>query len=232
MSELIYIVEDHESIRESMKQYLMLSGFSVEGFGTLAGAREAIAKKMPDLLVQDVMLPDGDGFQFVKELRKTKQIPVIFMTARVEESDKLLGFEIGADDYITKPFSPNELVMRVKAVLRRSQKPEEAKEQKKDGHFVIQEHSMDWDEQDHTLVVDGKNVTFTAAEWRIFTFLVHSAPDLVARGDILEKCFDYAMDSYDRIVDTHIKNIRSKLGDGPWIETVRGFGYRFAGHRE
>lgn len=232
MSALIYIVEDHESIRESVKQYLLLSGFSVEGFGTLAGVREAVAKKMPDLLVQDVMLPDGDGFQFVKELRKTRQIPVIFMTARVEESDKLLGFEIGADDYITKPFSPNELVMRVKAVLRRTQQQKGGQEEKKDGHFVIQEHSMDWDEQDHTLVVDGKNVSFTAAEWRIFAFLVHNSPDLVARGDILEKCFDYAMDSYDRIVDTHIKNIRSKLGDGPWIETVRGYGYRFAGHRE
>ena len=98
---LVYIVEDHDMIRESVKQYLVLSGYQVEGFGTLKEEREAFGRKVPDLLIQDVMLPDGDGFLFVKDLHKEHEVPVIFMTARVEESDKILGFELGADDYIT-----------------------------------------------------------------------------------------------------------------------------------
>ena len=228
---LIYIVEDHDMIRESVKQYLVLSGYQVESFGTLKEEREAFGRKLPDLLIQDVMLPDGDGFLFVKDLHKEHEVPVIFMTARVEESDKILGFELGADDYITKPFSPKELVMRVKAVLRRQGKSDKPAVERKDGHFVMQDHTMDWNEKDHQLVVDGKEVVLTSAEWRILAFLIYQTPDLVARSQILEKCFDYSLDSYDRIVDTHIKNIRSKLGGGPWIETVRGYGYRFVGHR-
>lgn len=115
----IYVVEDHDVIREGVKQYLELSGFKVQGFATLKAAREGFLRMTPSLLIQDVMLSDGDGFAFVKEIKKEYDCPVIFMTARVEESDRILGFELGADDYISKPFSPKELVMRVQAVLRR-----------------------------------------------------------------------------------------------------------------
>ncbi len=117
--DLIYIVEDHEVIREGVRQYLELSGYQVKGFATLRAAREAVASQVPSLLIQDVMLPDGDGFAFVKQLKEKYDCPVIFMTARSEESDRILGFELGADDYISKPFSPKELVLRVQAVLRR-----------------------------------------------------------------------------------------------------------------
>lgn len=227
--ERIYIVEDHEVIREGVRQYLELSGYSVKGFATLKAAREAIAAQLPSLLIQDVMLPDGDGFAFVKQLKMKCDCPVIFMTARSEESDRILGFELGADDYISKPFSPKELVLRVQAVLRRYHN---GSYHPSDGKLYVGENWMKFAEQDHRLEVDGNEVVLTAAEWRILSFLIENSHHLVSRSQILEECFDYNVESYERVVDTHIKNIRSKLGDAPWIETVRGYGYRFIGHEK
>ncbi len=227
--DLIYIVEDHEVIREGVRQYLELSGYRVQGYSTLRSVREAIASQIPSLLIQDVMLPDGDGFAFVKQLKEKCDCPVIFMTARTEESDRILGFELGADDYISKPFSPKELVLRVQAVLRRYRNNSYSPG---DGLLYVNDHSMRFDESDHKLVVDGQEVTLTAAEWRILAHLIENSHHLVSRSQILEECFDYSLDSYERVVDTHIKNIRSKLGEAPWIETVRGYGYRFIGHEK
>lgn len=227
---MVYVVEDHDVIRDGVKQYLELSGFDCMAFANLKEANIALGERLPDLLLQDVMLPDGDGFEFVEKLRKDYDFPVIFMTARVEESDRILGFEIGADDYITKPFSPKELVLRVKAVIRRYQKA-------KNGiisddsivEFEFNEHLLKIEREAHRCLIDGDAVSFTAAEWRVLLCLVDNAHLLVSRGKILEDCFDYSAESYERIVDTHIKNIRAKLGDGGWIETVRGYGYRFVG---
>ena len=124
---LIYIVEDHSVIREGVRRYLELAGYKALGFPNLATAREAFSVTTADLLIQDVMLPDGDGFEFVKELRKKTNIPVIFMTARIAEEDRIHGFELGADDYISKPFSPKELVLRVQAIFRRIDNSQEEK---------------------------------------------------------------------------------------------------------
>jgi len=227
--DLIYVVEDHDVIREGVRQYLELSGYAVKGFATLKAAREAFSLKIPSLLIQDVMLPDGDGFAFVKQMKEKCDCPVIFMTARTEESDRILGFELGADDYISKPFSPKELVLRVQAVLRRyrnnSYRPS-------DGLLHVAGHALRFDEQDHRLESDGQDVVLTAAEWRILSYLIANSHHLVSRSQILEECFDYNVESYERVVDTHIKNIRSKLGEGAWIETVRGYGYRFIGHEK
>ena len=225
--QLIYIVEDHQLIREGVGQYLRLSGYEVALFADLASLEAGLKEREPDLLIQDVMLPDGDGFAFVKELRKTSNFPVIFMTARIEESDRILGFELGADDYITKPFSPKELVLRVQAVLRRYS---EKDGKSGDGLFHVQGHTMRFDERNHSLTVNDEEVFLTAAEWRILAHLIDKADELVSRSEILTDCFDYNAESYERVVDTHIKNIRAKLGDGPWIETIRGWGYRFIGH--
>ena len=227
--ELIYIVEDHEVIREGVRQYLELSGYTVRGFGTLKAAKDAVNNQLPSLLIQDVMLPDGDGFAFVKQLKQKCDCPVIFMTARSEESDRILGFELGADDYISKPFSPKELVLRVQAVLRRYHN---GSYHPSDGRLYVGEHWMKFDEQNHRLEVDDTEAVLTAAEWRILAYLIENSHHLVSRSQILEECFDYNVESYERVVDTHIKNIRSKLGDGPWIETVRGYGYRFIGHEK
>jgi DNA-binding response OmpR family regulator len=224
---VIYIVEDHQVIREGVGQYLALSGYEVELFSDLDSLKRALERKHPDLLIQDVMLPDGDGFAFVKELRKNATFPIIFMTARIEESDRILGFELGADDYITKPFSPKELVLRVNAVLRRYS---DRSIEDSDGLLHVQGHTMRFDERNHSLTVNDEEVFLTAAEWRIVALLIERAQELVSRAEILKECFDYTTQSYERVVDTHIKNIRAKLGDGPWIETVRGWGYRFIGH--
>jgi DNA-binding response OmpR family regulator len=225
--QLIYIVEDHQLIREGVGQYLRLSGYEVALFGDLASLEAGLAVKEPDLLIQDVMLPDGDGFVFVKELKKRSDFPVIFMTARIEESDRILGFELGADDYISKPFSPKELVLRVQAVLRRYSG---GNDRPADGMLYVQGHAMRFDDRNHTLHVNDEEVFLTAAEWRILAHLINKAHELVPRAEILKECFDYDSESYERVVDTHIKNIRAKLGDGPWIETIRGWGYRFIGH--
>ncbi|WP_320127657.1 response regulator transcription factor [uncultured Sphaerochaeta sp.] len=227
---LIYVVEDHDMIREGVKQYLELSGYKVQGFSTLQAAREGFSRIVPTLLIQDVMLPDGDGFSFVKQIKAQYDCPVIFMTARTDESDRIMGFELGADDYISKPFSPKELVLRVQAVIRRfnhaKEKPQE------EGLLYSGNHVLLFDTVEHRLLVDHVDVVFTAAEWRILGYLIQNSHHLVSRSQILEQCFDYSFDSYERIVDTHIKNIRSKLGEAQWIETVRGYGYRFIGYRK
>lgn len=227
---IIYIVEDHQPIREGVRRYLEMSGFKALGFADIAGARQAFAVTKPDLLIQDVMLPDGDGFEFVQELRKTMDIPVIFMTAKIAEEDRIHGFEIGADDYITKPFSPKELVLRVQAIFRRL----DSAGKTNDSHrfvFKASDGVMVFDDFEHKIQINGENVVLTAAEWRVLNLLIMNPSRIIPRSEILSKCFDYSSESYERIADTHIKNLRAKLGPYPWIETVRGYGYRFIGYR-
>ena len=227
---LIYVVEDHEVIRNGVVQYLTLSGYESEGFKCIADATAGFAHRVPDLLIQDVMLPDGDGFAFVKEIKtKSPRLPVIFLTARVDESDRILGFELGADDYITKPFSPKELVLRIQALFRRID--EGAEESKNQYKYFDGENTLMIDEDIHEIEVNGQKINLTAAEWRIVLYLVTNAPNLITRAQILEECFDYSFESYERVVDTHIKNIRTNLRPGNWIDTVRGYGYRFSGKK-
>ncbi len=227
---LIYIVEDHDVIRDGVVQYLSLSGYEAKGFGTIESARNGFSEAVPDLLIQDVMLPDGDGFSFAKEVKgRYPRLPVIFLTARIDESDRILGFELGADDYITKPFSPKELVLRIQALFRRVDDSNTVTDnvyRYRDG-----DNEMVIDDNEHVLSINGEPVSLTAAEWRIVLFLSSNAPNLITRSQILEECFDYNFESYERVVDTHIKNIRAKLRPGTWIDTVRGYGYRFAGKK-
>ena len=226
---LIYVVEDHQVIREGVRRYLELAGYKVIGFGNLASVREAFRITKADLLIQDVMLPDGDGFEFVKELRASMDIPVIFMTAKIAEEDRIHGFELGADDYISKPFSPKELVLRVQAILRRVDGGQEVETSHK-YYNKAESGVMCFDEVEHKVTVNNEPVALTAAEWRILGLLIGNTSRILPRSEILKKCFDYTSESYERIADTHIKNLRAKLGPYPWIETVRGYGYRFIGY--
>ncbi len=227
---LIYIVEDHDVIRDGVVQYLSLSGYEAKGFGTIESARNGFSEAVPDLLIQDVMLPDGDGFSFAKEVKgRYPRLPVIFLTARIDESDRILGFELGADDYITKPFSPKELVLRIQALFRRVDDSNTVTDNVYRYHDG--DNEMVIDDNEHVLSINGEPVSLTAAEWRIVLFLSSNAPNLITRSQILEECFDYNFESYERVVDTHIKNIRAKLRPGTWIDTVRGYGYRFAGKK-
>lgn len=230
---LIYVVEDHQIIREGVIRYLEMAGFSAMGFGCLKHAAQALETKVPDLLIQDVMLPDGDGFDFVRDLRKNADIPVIFMTARIEEEDRIKGLEIGADDYISKPFSPKELVLRVQAVLRRVEGGQNRAAKKSPvRRFRAADGLMCINTDEHSLTINNVPVVLTAAEWRVLVYLAENCSRVVTRNEILEECFDYKSGSYGRIADTHIKNLRAKLGTFPWIDTVRGYGYRFIGFEE
>ena len=225
---VVYVADTNEEDREGVKQYLELSGYEVQAFEDLHALQLAVTRQVPDLLLSEVHFSDGDGFSFLKKLRQTSVFPVIFVTNRGSESDRILGFELGADDYVCKPFSTKELVLRVQAVLRRYS---EKDGKSGDGLFHVQGHTMRFDERNHSLTVNDEEVFLTAAEWRILAHLIDKADELVSRSEILTDCFDYNAESYERVVDTHIKNIRAKLGDGPWIETIRGWGYRFIGHK-
>lgn len=229
---LIYIVEDHSVIREGVRRYLELAGYKALSFPNLASAREAFRITKPDLLIQDVMLPDGDGFDFVKELRTSCDIPVVFMTARVAEDDRIHGFELGADDYIPKPFSPKELVLRVQAIFRRLDGASASQNGVPNAPSLFRagQSIMLFNDAEHRLELDGRPLSLTAAEWRILSLIISNPSRVIPRTEILQKCFDYSAEAYERIVDTHIKNLRAKLGDAQWIETVRGYGYRFIGY--
>lgn len=226
----IFIVEDNENVREAAAGYLKLEGFEVEEFGELKAARKALdsSDAEPDLILLDVMLPDGDGFLFAKQLKQKVDIPLIFLTARDQESDRITGLELGADDYIVKPFSTRELVLRVKAVLKRSV-ADSIEAETEDVSYELDGDIVRISEFRHQITFRDAALQLTAAEWNILVFLSVKAPQVFSRLQILEYCLDSVAEGSERTVDTHVKNIRHKLDGGGWIETVRGFGYRFTG---
>jgi two-component system phosphate regulon response regulator PhoB len=174
------------------------------------------------------MLPDGNGFELAKRIRKANSdAAFLFLTAREAESDRILGLELGAEDYIVKPFSPRELVLRVQAILRRL----DAKSKQKDGakEWVLDKDTIRLDETTHEVLVNEEQVYLTKVEWKILWFLSSNAGDLISRERILGECLDYLHDGSNRTVNTHLKNLRSKIGPSQWIETVRGFGYKWVG---
>jgi len=224
----IFVVEDNEALREAVCSYLRLNDHEIVEFPRAGGLLEAVETKPPDLIVLDVMLPDGDGFLLARKIRKTQVLPIIFLTAKASESDRITGFELGADDYVVKPFSPRELSLRVEAVLRRSgqgQPQSTAPLSWKLGKQVLQ-----LDETAHRASLAGKKINLTVAEWKILSHLAIHSGVVVSRERLLGESLDYLVaEGSERTVDTHIKNLRAKLGDPGWIETVRGFGYRFSG---
>ncbi|MDC7228488.1 MAG: response regulator transcription factor [Spirochaetales bacterium] len=225
----VAIVEDNKAIREAVTAYLKLDDFNVVGFESCSGVVDYMRNNTVDLTLMDITLPDGDGFLLVKEIRGFSDMPIIFLTSRAEESDRILGFELGGDDYVQKPFSHKELILRIKAVLRRR------------GGGALEESADDfqcWQSGDsiiqldipgHKFMLDGESVKFTSTEWKIITYLISNAHVVLSREQILDHSLEYSFEGYDRIVDTHIKNIRAKLGNEEWIETVRGYGYSFSG---
>ena len=225
----IFIVEDNENVREAAAGYLRLEGYEVSEFGELKSLRKSLdSGGYPDLFILDVMLPDGDGFLFAKQLRERSDVPVIFLTARDQESDRITGLEIGADDYIVKPFSTRELVLRVKAVLKRSA-PDAVPAEEDELVYSLGSDELRISPVRHLVLLNDVPVKLTAAEWNIVVFLADKSPQIFNRIQLLEYCLDSIAEGSERTIDTHIKNIRHKLGGGDWIETVRGFGYRFNG---
>ncbi len=225
----IFLVEDNESIREAVAGYLKLEEHEVIEFGGVADVLEVLRHKPPDLAILDVMLPDGSGFALAKRIRADSRVPLMFLTAREAESDRITGFELGADDYVVKPFSPKELVLRVQALLRRSGTT--AAPKGIDGCWEHGTSRLCMDGAGHRAVLDGAELDLTAAEWKILEHLALNTGIVVSREHLLGESLGYAYEGSERTIDTHVKNLRAKLGDPGWVETVRGFGYRFAGTR-
>jgi two-component system phosphate regulon response regulator PhoB len=222
----ILVVEDDEDILELLTYSFSSAGFAVatakDGYAALSSAKE----QRPDLVVLDLMIPGLDGFEVCRELKRsaeTSHIPVIMLTARGEEVDRIVGLELGADDYVVKPFSPRELILRARAVLRRSPLVPNAE-------CVWHKGGLRVDFEAHQLTVDGEEVPLTALEFKLLCELIRHIGKVRTRDQLLENVWDYQFDGYARTVDTHVRRLRQKLGDrSDQIETVRGAGYRFRG---
>ena len=224
-AEQILVVDDEPMVREVVVAYLEREGFKVVEAASGAAALKQIEQSRPDLVVLDVMLPELDGFSVLKELRGQDDIPVILLTARTEEPDRVLGLELGADDYVVKPFSPRELVARVRSVLRRSG-PATADPQ------VLEFDGLVIDEQAREISRDGTSIEMTPKEFDLIAFLARSPRQVFSRGQLLEQVWDSSADWQDpSTVTVHVRRLRRKIEDDPekprWITTVWGVGYRF-----
>lgn len=220
---MIYCVEDDGNIRELIVYTLESTGFHAKGFENGNSFRQALEENLPELILLDIMLPNEDGMDILKELRanaRTRQIPVIMVTAKSSEFDKVIGLDSGADDYITKPFGMMELVSRIKAVLRRANKKETDLDAMQIGNLVL-------DIQKHEVLVDGEQVVLTFKEFELLRYLLKNENVVLTRQQLLEKIWGYDFTGETRTVDVHIRTLRQKLGSaGKYIETVRGVGYR------
>lgn len=228
LKNVILIVDDDAKITDLLKAYFEKENFTVVTADDGIKALESLRKNKPDIVVLDLMLPGMDGFEVLKKARKEGiGVPVLMLTARDEESDKLIGLEIGADDYIAKPFSPKEVVARVKTVLRRVKGGEEAKPQR-----ALKIGDVEMDPKKHLVTKGGKPVEMTPIEFKILELLCQNPGHVMSRLEIIEKVQGYDFEGYERTVDAHIKNIRKKIEDDPqkpkFLVTVFGLGYKVA----
>ena len=224
MGKWIYYVEDDTSIRELVLYALKTAEFQVMGFENAASFYKRMKEQQPDLILLDIMLPDEDGVSILKKLKSrpdTENIPVIMMTAKSSEYDKVLGLDSGADDYITKPFGVMELISRVKAVIRRSDRSTgSAGEVLKIGELVL-------DEQKHEVYARGQEVSLTFKEFELLSYLMKNRGLVLSRDKILNTIWNYEYEGESRTVDVHIGSLRQKLGTcGDFIKTIRGIGYK------
>jgi DNA-binding response OmpR family regulator len=222
----VLVVDDEPMVREVVAAYLDRDGFVVDEAADGRRALELVDRNTPDLVVLDVMLPEIDGFSLLSEIRRRAgEVPVIMLTARSDEADRVSGLELGADDYVVKPFSPRELVARVRSVLRRSQAPSTSGSRLEFDDLVI-------DEATREVTVDGTEVALTVKEFDLLAFLAHSPRQVFSRGQLLEHVWDSSADYQDpSTVTVHVRRLRQKIepnADDPrWVITVRGIGYRF-----
>ena len=223
MAKKILIIDDEAKIVEICQDYLNAAGFQViTSLDGLAGLEKARVEK-PDLVLLDLMLPGIDGLDICRELRRETKVPIIMLTARVEETDKLIGLEIGADDYITKPFSPREMVARVRAVLRRVQGDATAE--------IIRAGNLTLDRTRFNVLINDHEISLTPTEFEILATLASQPGRFFSRSQLLLAVRGVTFESYERAIDSHIRNLRKKLdfnGIGTeWIITIHGVGYKF-----
>jgi len=226
MNELILVVDDEPKIVKLAQDYLEQAGFRVMSAGDGTTALAVARREQPDLIVLDLNLPGKDGLDVCRSLRRDSDVPIIMLTARDEETDRLIGLELGADDYITKPFSPRELVARVRVVFRR------VKGETRPTH-LIRVHDLEIDLNGHTVTLAGKPVHLTPSEFTLLTMLAQHPGQVFSREQLLEKLYGIAYDGFARSIDAHVKNLRQKLEDDPanprYVLTLYGIGYKFNG---
>lgn len=214
----ILVCDDEKLIRDVIKEYLTLEGYEVDEAEDGEKAISKVKESSYDLIIMDIMMPNIDGYQAIKQIKEIKDIPCIMLSARKEEYDKLIGFDIGIDDYVTKPFSPKELVARVKVILKRS--VGSGAVYKFDGLVI--------DDKAHNVLIDGEKVLLTPKEYELLKYLVTNINIALSREQLLANIWGYDFYGDDRTIDTHIKTLRNSLGKyRDCIVTVRGMGYKF-----
>ncbi len=225
MAKTILVVDDEKRLVSLVEAYLMQEGFRVV---TAYNGREALfvaRQESPDLIILDVMMPEMDGYEFMRLHRREHATPIILLTAKVEEDDKVIGLELGADDYITKPFRPRELTARVRAVLRRSGQVEPTAK-------VLRVGNIKLDVNSHEIKVGDEFIDLTPSEFDLLAALMSAPGRAFSRLDLLDRIQGTAYEGYERTIDVHVKNLRAKIEPNPreprYIETVYGVGYRFA----
>ena len=224
----VLVVEDERDIRDLLRRYLERAGFTVLTTGSGAEALELLRRDAADLLLLDLGLPDIDGTEILAELGRTARTPVLVLTARNDVSDRINGLELGADDYVTKPFSPREVVLRVQAILQRSKgTPDDSAATFGGGRLCI-------DDSLHRVLLSGEVIDVTPTEWGILTSLAAVPGRVYSRYELVNRVRGYEFEGYERTVDSHVKNLRRKLGlVGPeLVETVVGVGYRLGWSRD
>jgi two-component system phosphate regulon response regulator PhoB len=219
----ILVVDDEGDVRDLVAFNLQRNGMSTIFAKDGIEAVEVATSEIPDLIILDLMLPGRDGFQVFKELRldsRTKAIPILMLTAKAQLDDVIVGLELGADDYLTKPFSPKEMTLRVTALLRRSKQTTNRTEVK-NGVFLLDKNSLDF-------FLDGEKIDLTPTEFKLISLLIERAGQAQMRDDLLREVWGYRDSTNSRTLDTHIKRVREKIGDHAGsIQTVRGIGYQF-----
>ena len=221
----ILLVEDEKTIRDAVAAYLEREGYIVRGVGDGQSAVEEFEKHSFDLVILDLMLPKLSGERVCRSIRETSNVPIIMLTAKGEVEDRIIGLELGADDYLVKPFSPRELVACVRALLRRAHADNEPqRETLTFGDLVI-------DITGHKVFVRDEEIELTASEFKLLTTLSRYPGRVYSRMELVEKVLGYDFEGYERTIDSHVKNLRAKIGDNPrnpkWLHTVHGVGYRF-----
>jgi two-component system response regulator RegX3 len=223
----ILLVEDESSITEPLAEALGREGFDAQVAGTVAEALERAEQLDPDLVLLDVMLPDGSGFDVCRALRRTSQVPIIMLTARGEEADRVVGLELGADDYVVKPFSAREVVARIRAVLRRTATPEQP-----GGDQPIEIGDVRLDPARRQVRVGGDAVELSRKEFDVLELLMRNAGTVVRREQLLTEVWETNWFGSTKTLDVHVSGLRRKLGDDPneprYLHTVRGVGFRFS----
>jgi two-component system, OmpR family, response regulator RegX3 len=221
----ILLVEDEKTIRDAVAAYLEREGYWVTPAADGQAAVEAFTKYRFDLVVLDLMLPKLSGEEVCRQIRNASDVPIIMLTAKGEEEDRIVGLELGADDYLVKPFSPRELVARVRALLRRAHVDSEPQRDR----LVFAE--LEIDVAGHKAFLGGEELDLTASEFKLLTTLSRYPGRVYSRMELVEKVLGYDFEGYERTIDSHVKNLRAKLGDDPkeprFIYTVHGVGYRF-----